>query len=63
MGCCPFHDDAEASLVVTPGKNLRHCFGRQMGGGPIDWVMKSRGVSLWHAVRDSQGQDSQGDST
>lgn len=50
LGRCPFHDDAEASLVVTPGKNLWHCFGCQVGGGPIDWVMKSRGVSFRHAV-------------
>ena len=50
LGRCPFHDDAEASLVVTPTKNLWHCFGCQVGGGPIDWVMKSRGVSFRHAV-------------
>ena len=50
LGRCPFHDDAEASLVVTPTKNLWHCFGCQIGGGPIDWVMKSRGVSFRHAV-------------
>lgn len=24
LGRCPFHDDREASLVVTPGKNLWH---------------------------------------
>jgi len=50
LGRCPFHDDAEPSLVVTPGKNLWHCFGCQVGGGPIDWVMKTRGVSFRHAV-------------
>jgi DNA primase len=47
---CPFHDDAEASLVVTPAKNLWHCFSCQVGGGPIDWVMKMNGVSFRHAV-------------
>lgn len=47
---CPFHEDREASLVVTPGKNLWHCFGCQVGGGPIDWVMKMNGVSFRHAV-------------
>jgi DNA primase len=50
IGTCPFHEDGEPSLVVTPGKNLWHCFGCQIGGGPIDWVMKSRGVSFRHAV-------------
>ncbi len=50
LGRCPFHEDAEASLVVSPGKNLWHCFGCQIGGGPIDWVIKQRGVSFRHAV-------------
>jgi len=50
IGLCPFHDDSEPSLVVTPAKNLWHCFGCQIGGGPIDWVMKSRGISFRHAV-------------
>lgn len=27
LGCCPFHEDDTASLVVTPAKNLWHCFG------------------------------------
>ena len=49
-GICPFHADTTASLVVTPAKNLWHCFGCQTGGGPIDWVIKSRGVSFRHAV-------------
>lgn len=50
LGKCPFHEDCEASLVVTPAKNLWHCFGCQIGGGPIDWVMKTQGVSFRHAV-------------
>ncbi|WP_233575816.1 CHC2 zinc finger domain-containing protein [Noviherbaspirillum saxi] len=50
IGTCPFHDDSEPSLVVTPAKNLWHCFGCQIGGGPLDWVMKFKGVSFRHAV-------------
>lgn len=50
LGRCPFHEDGEPSLVVTPAKNLWHCFGCQVGGGPIDWVMKAKGVSFRHAV-------------
>src|SRR5271170_6081450 len=48
--CCPFHDEATASLVVTPGKNLYHCFGCGAAGGPVDWVMKKNGVSFRHPV-------------
>ncbi len=49
-GKCPFHEDGEASLVVTPSKNLWHCFGCGVGGGPVDWVMKRQGLSFRHAV-------------
>ena len=34
---CPFHEDDEPSFVVTPAKNLYHCFGCEAAGGPIDW--------------------------
>jgi DNA primase len=49
-GLCPFHEDREPSLKVTPAKNLWHCFGCGAGGGPIDWVMRKQGVSFRHAV-------------
>jgi DNA primase catalytic core len=50
LGRCPFHKDDQASLVLTPAKNLWHCFGCGAGGGPIDWVMRTQGVSFRHAV-------------
>lgn len=50
VGRCPFHEDDTPSFVVTPAKNLFHCFGCQAGGGPIDWVMKRQGMSFRHAV-------------
>jgi DNA primase len=50
VGLCPFHEDGEPSLVVTPGKNLWHCLGCGEGGSVVDWVMKSEGVSFRHAV-------------
>jgi DNA primase catalytic core len=49
-GKCPFHEDDTASLIVTPAKNLWHCFGCGAAGGPIDWVIKKNGVSFRHAV-------------
>jgi len=51
LGRCVFHEgDNTPSLVVSPGKNLWHCFGCGAAGGPIDWAMKTRGVSFRHAV-------------
>jgi len=44
---CPWHDDKEPSLVVSPDTNLWHCMGAcQTGGSVIDWVMKTQGVSF-----------------
>jgi DNA primase len=51
LGLCPFHDDHEPSLVVTPEKGLWHCLGAcNVGGSPIDWVMKRQGVGFRAAV-------------
>ena len=59
LGLCPFHDDHEPSLVVSPKKNLWHCLGAcSAGGSVIDWVMRAEGVSFRHAVellRDGRG--------
>ncbi len=51
LGLCPFHDDKEPSLVISPDKNLWHCLGAcSEGGDVIQWVMKRQGVSFRHAV-------------
>jgi len=49
-GLCPFHDDKEPSLVVSPDKNLWNCLGAcREGGDVIAWVMKAEGISFRHA--------------
>jgi hypothetical protein len=50
-GICPFHDDTEPSLVVTPSKGLFHCFGCQAAGNAIHFVRKLRGVGFRPALR------------
>jgi DNA primase catalytic core len=51
LGLCPFHDDREPSLVISPEKNLWHCLGAcQAGGTVIDWVMRAEAVSFRYAV-------------
>lgn len=43
IGLCPFHDDHEPSLVITPAKNLWHCLGAcQASGSVIDWIGATR---------------------
>ena len=44
---CPFHEgDDTPSLIISPRKNLFHCFGCEAAGTVIDWVMKTQGVSF-----------------
>ncbi|RKE88069.1 CHC2 zinc finger domain-containing protein [Xenorhabdus ehlersii] len=47
---CPFHEEKTPSMVITPAKNLYHCFGCDAGGSVLDWVMQTEGLSLRHAV-------------
>ena len=56
LGKCPFHEDREASLAVTPEKNLFHCFGCGAAGGPIDWVMRTQSISFRHAAELLRGE-------
>ncbi len=48
-GVCRFHNDHDPSFVVTPSKNLWHCFGCGEGGDVFKLVMKLEGVSFRHA--------------
>jgi DNA primase catalytic core len=53
VGLCPFHEDHEPSLVVSPNKSpaLWHCLGAcGTGGTVIDWTMKAEGLSFRHAA-------------
>ena len=43
-GLCPFHDDNEPSLVVTPGKGLFHCMACGVAGNVIQFVAKKEGI-------------------
>ena len=38
--CCPFHNEKTPSFVVSPAKNICHCFGCGKGGNPISFIME-----------------------
>ena len=48
-GRCPFHDEDEASFIVTPAKGLYHCMGCGAAGNAIQFVQRYDGVSFRHA--------------
>jgi DNA primase len=49
IGRCPFHEEATASFVVSPGKGLWHCMGCGAAGNCIQFLEKFDGVSFRHA--------------
>jgi DNA primase catalytic core len=51
VGRCPFHDDRDPSLRVTPAKGLWRCMSAACGatGNVIQFVQKFDGVSFRHA--------------
>jgi DNA primase catalytic core len=49
VGLCPFHDDHDPSLRVTPGKGLWRCMSCNATGNVIQFVQRFDGVSFRHA--------------
>ncbi|EOM8056172.1 CHC2 zinc finger domain-containing protein, partial [Escherichia coli] len=47
---CPFHDEKTPSCVISPEKNLYHCFGCNAGGSVLNWVMQTEKLSLRKAA-------------
>ncbi len=48
---CPMHDDVNASLYITPSKNLWHCFGCNKGGNILTWMMHYEGLTYENAIK------------
>lgn len=50
-GLCPFHDDKDPSLVVSPAKGLYKCFSCGHGGNAVRFVMEHEQLSYPEALR------------
>jgi DNA primase len=49
-GLCPFHDEKTPSFHVTPSKGFFHCFGCQVGGDVIAFIMKIEHLTFMETV-------------
>lgn len=48
---CPFHAEKTPSFMVSPDKQIYHCFGCGKGGNAFNFVMDYEGVGFVEAVR------------
>jgi DNA primase len=48
--CCPFHGEKTPSFVVSPAKQIYHCFGCGAGGDSIKFVMEYEKLSYPEAI-------------
>ena len=50
-GLCPFHDDRNPSFMVSPAKNICHCFVCGKGGTPVKFLMEHEQITYPEALR------------
>lgn len=50
-GLCPFHSEKTPSFIVSPDKQIFHCFGCGAGGNILSFVMRYENLSLSETVR------------
>jgi DNA primase len=47
---CPFHNEKTPSFMVSPEKQIFHCFGCQKGGNVFTFIMQLENLSFMEAV-------------
>ena len=50
-GLCPFHDDTTPSFMVSPSKQICHCFACGEGGNAVNFLMKHEQITYPEALR------------
>ena len=50
VALCPFHDDKNPSLTISPDKQIWHCFGCGAGGDCFGFVSQIESISKYEAA-------------
>ena len=50
VGICPFHDDKNPSMNVSPERNMYHCFACKAGGDAINFIQEYEKLNFPEAV-------------
>ncbi|ANT42673.1 DNA primase [Helicobacter phage Pt21299RU] len=50
--CCPFHEERSASFIVSPEKNIYHCFGCGVSGDALKFLQEIQKMSFIEAVEE-----------
>lgn len=50
VAICPFHDDKNPSLTISPDKQIWHCFGCGAGGDCFGFVSQIESISKYEAA-------------
>ncbi|MGL2799407.1 DNA primase [Helicobacter pylori] len=49
---CPFHDERTASFIISPEKNIYHCFGCGVSGDALQFLQEYKKLSFTEAIEE-----------